>query len=73
MSHMCIDSTTRAAFDLGYECTVLHDACATKDLKFGDLTVPAGQVHTAFMASLSGIFAKVLTVEEFLSSILNKR
>ena len=26
MSHMCIDATTRAAFDLGFSCTVLADA-----------------------------------------------
>ena len=65
MSHMCIDTTTRAAFDLGFECTVLHDACATRDLKFGDIVVPADQVHASFMAALAGIFAKVQPVSEF--------
>lgn len=68
MSHMCIDATARAAFDLGYECTVLHDACATKDLRFGDLTVPAEQVQAAFMAALSGIFAKGQTAAEFMGN-----
>jgi len=29
MSHMCIDATTRAAFDFGFNCTVVEDACAT--------------------------------------------
>src|SRR5262249_47555900 len=29
MSHMCIDATTRAAYDLGLRCTLIHDACAT--------------------------------------------
>src|SRR5690606_17361271 len=32
MSHMCVDATTRAAFDAGYQCTVVEDACATRDL-----------------------------------------
>jgi nicotinamidase-related amidase len=30
MSHMCIDATTRAAFDLGFHCIVAADACATR-------------------------------------------
>ena len=59
MSHMCIDATTRAAFDLGFSCTVLADACATRDLAFGGVTVPAAQVHAAFMAALASVYAKV--------------
>lgn len=61
MSHMCIDTTTRAAFDLGYKCVVVADACATKDLSIQNVHVPAQQVHAAFMASLQGIFAEVTT------------
>ena len=34
MSHMCIDATTRAAFDDGFTCTVIHDACASRDVVF---------------------------------------
>ena len=45
MSHMCIDASTRAAFDFGLTCTVIHDACATRDLAFQGLTIPAAQVH----------------------------
>jgi nicotinamidase-related amidase len=41
MSHMCIDATTRASVDLGYECTVVHDACATKNLEFGGTKILA--------------------------------
>jgi nicotinamidase-related amidase len=65
MSHMCIDATTRAAADLGYECVVIHDACATRDLAFGELTLPAIQVHGAFMAALGAAYAKVWSLEEF--------
>ncbi len=59
MSHMCIDATTRAAFDMGYDCTVLADACATRDLSFNGATVPAAQVHAAFMSALSSPYARV--------------
>lgn len=68
MSHMCIDATTRAAADYGFSCTVIHDACATRDLKFGDTLVPAMQVHASFMSALSFAYAKVLSTQEFLST-----
>ncbi len=64
MSHMCVDATVRAAFDLGLECIVAHDACATRDLCFGHRTVPAAQVHAAFMAALAAVYARVLPAGE---------
>lgn len=68
MSHMCVDTTVRAAFDLGYTCNIISDACATRDLEFGGRVVNAADVHAAFMASLNGSFARVLTTEKFLES-----
>jgi nicotinamidase-related amidase len=59
MTHMCVDATTRAAFDSGFSCSLAHDACATRALAFGELRVPAAQVHAAFVAALSGLYAKV--------------
>ena len=67
MSHMCIDGVTRAAVDFGYPVTVIHDACATLDLEFGGVTVPAAQVHAAFMAALQFGYATLLSTEEFLA------
>ena len=69
MSHMCIDATTRAAFDFGFPCTVIHDACATRDLVFEGLTIPAAQVHGAFMAALGMRYARVMSLEDFLSGL----
>jgi nicotinamidase-related amidase len=69
MSHMCIDATTRAAADLGFPCTVIHDACATRDLVFGETVIPAAQVHGAFMAALAPIYARVVSLEDFLSGM----
>jgi nicotinamidase-related amidase len=68
MSHMCIDATTRAAFDYGLRCRVIHDACATRNLVFEGLEVPAAQVHAAFMAALRAPYAQVLSLEEFLAT-----
>jgi nicotinamidase-related amidase len=69
MTHMCVDSTVRAAADLGFQCTLAHDACATRALTFGGTTVAAGQVQTAFLSALQGLFARVLSVEEIIVSL----
>ena len=69
MSHMCIDATTRAAFDFGFTCTVIHDACATRDLAFQGRTIPAAQVHGAFMAALGMRYAQVTSLQDFLSDL----
>ncbi|MFT4115266.1 cysteine hydrolase family protein [Bradyrhizobium sp.] len=53
MSHMCIDAAARAAADFGFKVTVLHDACATRDLAFSGRSVSAEDVHAAFMAGLA--------------------
>jgi nicotinamidase-related amidase len=69
MTHMCIDTTTRAAADLGFQCLLAHDACAAKSLSFGGATVSAEHVQRAFLAALNGLFAKVLSVEEVCSTL----
>ncbi len=68
MSHMCIDATVRAACDLGFNCVVAEDACATRDLSFYDTTIKASDVHAAFMAALSGTYAKVLSTKQILKN-----
>jgi len=69
MSHMCVDATTRAAFDYGFNCVVAEDACATRDLVFKDKTIKASEVHASFMAALSVPYAQVLTTNEILKNI----
>jgi nicotinamidase-related amidase len=69
MSHMCIDASTRAAFDYGFACTVIHDACASRDLVFEGRTIPAAQVHGAFMAALGMRYARVISLGDFLSGL----
>ena len=67
MSHMCIDATTRAAADFGFACTVVHDACATRNLDFGEQKILAQDVHASFMAALGSAYAQVIRCEDFIS------
>ncbi len=53
--------------DLGYKAIVVHDACATMDLAFGDQVVPAAQVHAALMAALAFAYATVTTTDAVLA------
>jgi nicotinamidase-related amidase len=69
MTHMCVEATVRAAVDLGFECVVLHDACATKDLTFDGLTIAANAVHAAYLAGLAAGYAKVASVGEYISEL----
>jgi len=67
-THMCVEAATRAAVDLGYTCTVVHDACATRDLTFGDKIVSAEDVHLSTLSTLKS-YAKVVSTDEFLESV----
>jgi nicotinamidase-related amidase len=68
MSHMCIDATARAAFDFGFNCIVVEDACATKDLIFQGNIIKASDVHASFMAALAVPYAKVISTAEVINS-----
>lgn len=68
MSHMCIDAVVRAAADMGYPVTVLHDACATMDLSFRGVNVPAAEAHATTMAAFEFGYATVKSVEDYLSA-----
>ena len=59
MTHMCIDTTVRAASDLGFKVELIGNACATKDLEHGGRKVAAADVHAAYLAALDGSFATV--------------
>lgn len=69
MSHMCVDTTTRAACDLGYQITLIHDACATRKLIFNEEVVEAPKVQAAYMAALNGSFARVISATEYLMEL----
>jgi len=69
MTHMCIDTTVRAGFDLGYKITLADDACATRDLQFKDKIVKAEDVHYSFMSALGSVFCEVQSTEKIVKSI----
>jgi nicotinamidase-related amidase len=68
MSHMCIDSTSRAAFDFGFNCVVAEDACATRDLFFKNSIIPAAEVHGSFMAALAVPYARIVAAKELINN-----
>jgi nicotinamidase-related amidase len=65
-THMCVEGATRAAHDLGYDCIVVADACATRDLEFGGRAVAAADVQAATLATLDRFYAEVVDTEGFL-------
>lgn len=54
MTNMCVDTTTRAAFDLGYRVKLHQDACAARPL-FG-----TGLVHLVSIKTLGSTFAELV-------------
>lgn len=66
-THMCLEAATRAASDYGFNCIVIEDACATRDLTYNNTVVKADDVHNSTLNTLNGTYAKVLTVDEYLS------
>lgn len=73
MSSMCVDATVRAASDLGFSVTVAHDACAAPDLSFGGAVLPGAQVHAAFMAALSGGYARLADADTLAAELTPAR
>jgi nicotinamidase-related amidase len=73
MTHMCVDATVRAAFDLGFECWVAENACATRSLMHAGVTLPAVSVHLSILAALNGVYARVMPAEEIIAGLEKER
>jgi nicotinamidase-related amidase len=67
-THMCVEAATRASADLGYSTTLVHDACTTRDLTFGDKKIGADEVHFSTLSTLKS-YAKVVSTAEYLESV----
>lgn len=67
MTHMCVDTTVRAAKDHGFTITLIGDACATRDLEFNGQKVFAEEVQKSFLAAMNGYFSVVRTTEQYLT------
>jgi nicotinamidase-related amidase len=61
MTHVCVNSTARAAFNHGYRATVVGNATATRSLAnpVGG-TLSAEELHNGALTALSDIFAIVV-------------
>ena len=64
MTSMCVDATVRAAADLGFAVTLVHDACAAPALSFGGTDVAAPAVGAAFLAALGDGYATLVSASE---------
>jgi nicotinamidase-related amidase len=62
---MCVEAAVRAASDLGFCCTLIHDACATKDLDFQGIKIKAFDVHYSTLASLKN-YSRIVSTTEYL-------
>jgi nicotinamidase-related amidase len=69
MTHMCVDATVRAAFDHGFNCVAIHDACATKGLTFYGDEIPSEKVNGAFLAALGAVYARICSSAEFAAQL----
>lgn len=72
MTHMCIDTTVRAARNFGYNVTLIEDACTTRDLIWNENKIPASTVQKTFMAALNGAFADIKTADEWIKEKTNR-
>lgn len=66
MTHMCVEAAVRAAHDYDFETTLIHDACATRALKYDAKEVSAADVHLSTLSSLNRYYARVLDTITFL-------
>ncbi len=63
-TQMCVEATTRAAYDLGFKCIVVEDACATRNLKYGRRTIFAIDVQACAYSIMNKYYASVLPADE---------
>jgi nicotinamidase-related amidase len=62
MTHMCVNSTARGAFNLGYHPTVVASATATRALPGPDgVPVPAAALQAASLAAIGDLFGVVVS------------
>jgi len=65
-TQLCLEAAVRAGHDFGFECIVVQDACATRDLKFGGKIIKAEDVQTSVLATITdGGYGKVIDLQVF--------
>jgi len=69
MTFMCVDATTRAAKDLEYECTLVHDCTTTPPVEFAGVSCSAEQAKATIISALSFVCEEVLSSGELLERL----
>jgi len=70
MTDVCVDSTTRAAMDFGFENTIITDAVTTRDREYNGKVIPAEQVTESYLSGLNalgGLYAKLESSEKYIN------
>ena len=68
MTDVCVEATTRAAFDFGFANTVIGDATATRNRELTGEVVKAAEVQKSFLAGISALgnlYATVINTDAF--------
>jgi nicotinamidase-related amidase len=66
-THLCLEGGVRAAHDFGFICLVVQDACATKDLVYDSITIPAKEVHFSTLHTLMA-YSIIIDADDYLKS-----
>ncbi len=68
MTHLCVQATARSAFDLGYACTIVARATATRALRHhSGKVLSAQQVQETSLAAIVDLHARVVDWTEDLT------
>ena len=68
MTSTCVDSTVRAASDMGLETLLVADACAAPGLEHDGVSVDADAVNAAFLAALGEDFAELVAADGLIAA-----